>query len=151
MLCNRHKMYQRIYFIYFNFDSFSDEEFLYFMNNWDKELVQFKLHSEVNYTKFKMCHIEWRPEVGLWLSWHWLLARVKVYIMEVGSPKLCNLIRDCLRLHLFDPRCVSYSNVMIHTNIVPHKLLELAKDTPALRCRHLLDLQKAADKRGDST
>jgi hypothetical protein len=37
MLYNRHKMYQRIYY----------EEFLYLMNNWDKELVQFKLHSEV--------------------------------------------------------------------------------------------------------
>ncbi len=50
MLCNCHKMYQRIYFIYSNLDSFSDEEFLYLMNNWDKELVQFKLHSEVNCT-----------------------------------------------------------------------------------------------------
>jgi hypothetical protein len=53
MLCNCHKMYQRIYFIYSNIDSFSDEEFLYLMNNWDKELVQLKLHSEVNCTKFK--------------------------------------------------------------------------------------------------
>jgi hypothetical protein len=50
MLCNRHKIYQRIYFIYSNIDSFSDEEFLYLMNNWDKELVQFKLRSEVNCT-----------------------------------------------------------------------------------------------------
>jgi hypothetical protein len=58
MLCNHHKMYQRILFIYSNIDSFSDEEFLYLMNNWDKELVQFKLHSEVNCTKFKTCHIE---------------------------------------------------------------------------------------------
>jgi hypothetical protein len=40
---------------------FSDEEFLYLMNNWDKELVQFKLHLEVNCTKFKMCHIELSP------------------------------------------------------------------------------------------
>ncbi len=42
-----------------NIDCFSDEEFLYLMNNWDKELVKFKLHLEVNCTKFKMCHIEW--------------------------------------------------------------------------------------------
>jgi hypothetical protein len=27
MLCNRHKMYQRIYFFYSNIDSLSDEEF----------------------------------------------------------------------------------------------------------------------------
>jgi hypothetical protein len=136
---------------YSNIDSFSDEEFLYLMNNWYKELVQFKLHSEVNCTKFKTCHIDWSPEVGFWLSRRWLLARVKVYVMGLGPPNPCNLIRDCLRLHLFDPRCVSYSNVMIHTKIVHHKLLELAKDAPALRCQHLLDLQKAADERGDST
>jgi hypothetical protein len=47
MLCNRHKMYQRIYFIYSNIVSFSDEEFLYLMNNWDKELVQFTLGGEL--------------------------------------------------------------------------------------------------------
>jgi hypothetical protein len=62
MLCNRHKMYQKIYFIHSNIDFFSDEEFLFLMNNWDKELVQVKLHLEVNCTKFKMCHIEWSPE-----------------------------------------------------------------------------------------
>jgi hypothetical protein len=63
MLCNRHKTHQRIYFIYSNLDSFSDEDFLYLMNNLDKELVQFKLHSEVNCTKFKTCRMEWSPEV----------------------------------------------------------------------------------------
>jgi hypothetical protein len=40
---------------------------------------------------------------------------------------------------------------MIHTEIVHHKLLELAKDAPALCRQHLLDLQKAADERGVST
>jgi hypothetical protein len=49
-LCNHHKMYQRIYFIYSNLDSFSDEEFPFMINNWDKELVQFKLHLEANCT-----------------------------------------------------------------------------------------------------
>jgi hypothetical protein len=72
-------------------------------------------------------------------------------MMGLGPPNPCNLIRDCLRLHLFDPRCVSYSDVMIHTKIAHHKLLESAKDAPALRCQHLLDLQKAKDKRGEST
>jgi hypothetical protein len=68
MLYNCHKMYQMIYFIYSNLDSFSDDNFLHLMNNWDSELVQFKLHSETNCTKFKLCQIEWSPEVGFWLS-----------------------------------------------------------------------------------
>jgi hypothetical protein len=94
MLCNHHKMYQKIYFIYTNLDSFSDEDFLYLMNNWHKELVQFKLQSKVNCTKFKTCHIEWSPEVGFWLSRPWLLACVKVYVMGLGPPGPCKLIRD---------------------------------------------------------
>ena len=57
-LCNRHKMYQRIYSIYSNLDSFSDADFMNMMNNWDKELVQFKLHSKITCTKFKTCQIE---------------------------------------------------------------------------------------------
>jgi hypothetical protein len=47
ILSSRHKMYQRIYFIHSNIDSFSDEDFLYHMNNWDKELVLFKLHLDL--------------------------------------------------------------------------------------------------------
>jgi hypothetical protein len=121
------------------------------MNNWDKELVQFKLQSKVNCTKFKMCHMKWSPEVGFWLSWHWLLARVKVYVMGLGPPNPCNLIRGCLRLHLFDPRCVSHSEMMIQTKIAHHDFLELATDAPALHCQHLPDLQKTADNRRYST
>ena len=54
-LCDRHKMYQRIYS---NIDSFSDANFMNMMNNWDRELIQFKLHSKINSTKFKFCQIE---------------------------------------------------------------------------------------------
>jgi hypothetical protein len=39
---------------------------------------------------------------------------------------------------------------MIQIKIAHRRLSELAKDAPALHCQHLLDLQKAADDRGDS-
>ena len=39
---------------------------------------------------------------------------------------------------------------MIQIEITHRKLSELAKDAPALRCQHLLDLCKAADDRGDA-
>jgi hypothetical protein len=54
-----------------------------------------------------------------------------------------------MRFHLFDPLCVSHSNVMIQIEIAHQKLSELAKDAPALRRQHLLDLRKATDDRGD--
>ncbi len=38
---------------------------------------------------------------------------------------------------------------MIQIEIAHRRLSELAKDAPALRCQHLLDLQKAADDWGD--
>jgi hypothetical protein len=149
-LCNHHKMYQRIYFIYSNIDSFSNADFMNMMNNWDRELVRFKLHSEINSTKFKSCQIEWSPEAGFWLARRWLLVRVKTYVTGLGTPDPCNLIHDCLRSHLFDPRTVSYSNVMIQIELTHKKLSELVKDAPALHYQHLLDLRKAADDRGDA-
>jgi hypothetical protein len=57
-------MYQRIYFIYSNLDSFSDEEFLHLMNNWDKELVQFKLQSEMSCTKIQDVPYQLEPRGG---------------------------------------------------------------------------------------
>jgi hypothetical protein len=39
---------------------------------------------------------------------------------------------------------------MIHIQITQHQLLQLAKDAPTLRQKHLLDLQKAAGEKGDS-
>ncbi len=94
MVCTCHRMYQRIYFIYFNIVIFPDEEFLFMMNNWDKELVQFKLHCKANCTKFKSRHIQWSLEVGFWLARHWLLVHVKMYLTGIGTPDPCNLIRD---------------------------------------------------------
>jgi hypothetical protein len=55
-----------------------------------------------------------------------------------------------MRSYLFDPRCVSHSNVMIQIEIAHQKLSELAKDAPAFRHQHLIDLRKATDDRGDS-
>jgi hypothetical protein len=150
MLCNCHKMFQRICFIYSHIDCFSNDDFLYLMNNWDSELVQFKLHSETACTKFKMCHIEWSAEDGFWLSRRWLLARVGVFVMGLGPPDPRNLIRDCFRTHLCNPQYIFHSDIMIQIKIAHRRLSELAKDAPALRCQHLLDLQKAADDRGDS-
>ncbi len=88
--------------------------------------------------------------MGFWLARRWLLVHVKMYVAGLGTPDPCNLIRDCLHSHLFDPRSVSYSDVMLQIDIAHQKLSELAKDTPALRRQHLLDLCKAADDRGDS-
>ncbi len=151
MLCNHHKMYQRIYFIYSHLDCLSDNNFLYSMNNCNNKFVQPKLPLEVSCTKFKNCHIKWSPDVGFWLSCRWLLAHVKVFLLGLGLPDPCNLIQDRLRAHLFDPRYVPHSDIMIQIEIAHHKLSDLAKDAPALRHQHLLDLWKVADNRGDST
>ncbi len=58
LLCNRHKMYERIYFIYSHVEYISDKNFAYLMNNWDSKLTQYKLHLDSNCTKFKSCDIE---------------------------------------------------------------------------------------------
>ena len=150
-LCTKHKMYERIYFIYSHIEHLSEDDFSYLMNKWDTELIQFKLHSEKECTKYKSNQIEWSPEVGFWLSRRWLLVRVKKFVLGLGPPDSQNLVRDCLRSHLFDPRMISHSEVMIHIQITQRQLWKLAKDGPELRRKHLLDLQKAADVKGDTT
>ena len=99
MLSSRHKMYERIYFIYSHVEYLSDADFAFLINNWDTELTQYKLHSESNCTNYKSCDIEWSPEVGFWLSRRWLLERVRNYVLGKGSPDPQNLIRDCLHSH----------------------------------------------------
>jgi hypothetical protein len=71
-------------------------------------------------------------------------------VLGQGPPDPCNLIRDCLRSHLFNPRLISHSKIMIHIQITQHQLLQLAKDAPTLHQKRLLDLQKAAEEKGDS-
>jgi hypothetical protein len=105
---------------------------------------------ESNCPKFKSCDIEWSLEIGFWLSQRWLLARVQRFVLGQGPPDPRNMIQDCLRFHLFDPRLISHSKVMIHIQITQHQLSRLAKDAPTLCRKHLLDLQKAADEKGDS-
>jgi hypothetical protein len=144
-------MYKRIHFIYLHTNYLPDDDFSYMINKWDTKLIQFKLHSEINCTKYKTCHIEWSPEVGFWLSRQWLLARVRKFVLGLGPPNPRNLVRDCLRSHLFDPRMILYSNVMIHIQITQQQLWTLAKDGPDLRRKHLLELHKAAEDREDST
>jgi hypothetical protein len=39
---------------------------------------------------------------------------------------------------------------MIHIQITQHQLSRLAKDAPTRRRKHLFDLQKAADEKGDT-
>jgi hypothetical protein len=63
-ICNQHKMYKRIYFIYSHLKYLTDDDFVSLMNGWDTKLTQLKLHSEKNCTIFKNCSIEWSPEVG---------------------------------------------------------------------------------------
>jgi hypothetical protein len=150
LLCNQHEMYERIYFIHSHVEYFSNKDFSYLMNNWDSELTQYKLHSESNCTKFKSCDVEWSPETSFWLSQWWLLARVQKIFLGQGPPDPRNLIRDCLHSYLFDPRLISHSKVMIDIQITQHQLLQLAKDAPTLHQKYLLDLQKAAEEKGDS-
>jgi hypothetical protein len=150
-LCMKHKMYERVYFIYSHIEHLSEDDFSYLMNKLDTELIQFKLNSEKECTKYKSNQIEWSPEVGFWLSRRRLLARVKKFVLGLGPPDSQNLVRDCLRSHLFDPRMISHSEVMIHIQITQRQLWKLAKDGPELQRQHLLDLQKAADVKGDTT
>ncbi len=79
LVCSRHKMHERIYFIYSHVEYLSNKDFAYLMNNWYLELTQYKLHLELNCTKFKSCDIEWSTD--------WFL--VITTVVTCKSAKIC--------------------------------------------------------------
>jgi hypothetical protein len=103
-MCEDHNMFQWMDTIYRLTDYLTTEDFSLLMNSWDDKLMQYRLHSEVHVSKFMMGHIEWSPTIGIWLSRQWLLHRVRRWMLGQGSPDPRNMIKDCLKLNISDPR-----------------------------------------------
>ena len=93
-----------------------------------------------------MGHIEWSPEIGIWLSRRWLLQRVEAWMQGVGIPDPRNMFRSCARLHLPDPRTSTYGTICPQILVANEEIRRLSKDAPAHRRQHLLDLIDEAEK-----
>ena len=148
-LCDRNNMYRRITAIYKNADYLSNSDFLLLMNKWDDELTDHMTSAEKKCNVFKHCHIEWSPEVGIWLQRRWLLGRVLLFVKgRVPDPR--NLIRDCKTHNVEDLSRISPAVLHLEIHVCNLKIKDLHKTAPQLRREHLTSRIREAEARGDS-
>ena len=116
------------------------------INCWDEEMTDYMQAAENKCCKFKHTHIEWSPEVGVWIRRCQLLKRVGKYIDgRVLDPR--NLIRACRNRGIADHREFDRESLQAELYIYHKKLEELKARVPLLRHQHLkqrLMLAKAA-------
>jgi hypothetical protein len=68
--------------------------------------------------------------------------------MDLLIQEICSET-DCYRLNIPDPRGSTYEMVCIQIVVTNNEIRRLAKDAPALRKQHLLDLIEEAEKDSD--
>ena len=78
-------------------------EFQIKINCWDEELTDYIKAEEKKFHKFKQTHIDWSPDVGVWIRRLWLLERIGKWL-DGRVPDPHNLIRAFLKRNISDPR-----------------------------------------------
>ena len=106
------------------------------MNKWDDELTDIMRHSENNCHKFKQNHIEWSPEVGLWICRRRLLNECLRYKLGRGK-RSSNMFRRCKASEIADPRRMTLDDLRVEMFICGKKIEELKTQAPHLRHKHL--------------
>jgi len=79
-LCNRHRIFSKLVRLKKNYDNLTVAEFQLCFNRWDEEFTELMKGVENQCRKFKQNHIEFSPEVNVWLTWRWTLGMVKRFL-----------------------------------------------------------------------
>jgi hypothetical protein len=143
-VCDRHNMFNCMDLLIRHTDFLAKDDFIQLINSWDSELTQFMIHLESHCSKFMMGHIEWSPTVGLWLSHWWLLHRICLWMIGVGVPDPRNMIRECLKLNLPNPRTSTYGTICAQIIVTNREIKRLSMNAPTLCRQHLHHLIETA-------
>ena len=74
----------------------------------------------------------------------WLLARVLQFMKgEIPDPR--NLIQDCKKYNLEDPRLLTLAQLNLEIHVCNLQIIELYKTTPQKRHKHLTSCIKEAE------
>ena len=93
-LADQHRMFKKIDDLTKLSKDMTVSEFQVKINRWDDEMTDYMRAAENKCRKFKHTHIEWSPDVGVWIRRRRLLERVGKYIDgRVPDPR--NLTRAC--------------------------------------------------------
>ena len=105
-LADRHQMFQRIDQLIKLPSVMSPAEFQLKLNRWDDELTDYMRRSENKCHKFKQNHIEWSPEVGVWIRRRSLLNECLGF--KLGKWKgSSNMFQKCKVNKIGDPRIMT--------------------------------------------
>ena len=96
------------------------------MNAWDIKFKEYMLHSKGHISRYMMGHIEWSPAIGIWLNRRWLLHRVHLWMLGLGTPDPCNMLRECLLLHLPDPRTLTFGSIIAQIMVTDQEIKQLS-------------------------
>jgi hypothetical protein len=89
----------------------TDNDFSLLIDAWDNKFKEFMLHSEVHCSKYMTGHIEWSPEIGIWLNQRWLLHQVRLWMLGTGTTVPQNMFWSCYRMHDPDPWTATYGAI----------------------------------------
>ena len=92
--------------------------------------------SEKQCRKFKQTHIEWSPEVGIWICRRRILERIG-RLLDGKVPDARNLVRACSSKGISDPRSMTRKQIQTELFICHKKVEELKPKAPQLRHAHL--------------
>jgi len=135
-LADRHEMYRKMNDLTRLADLISAAEFQTKINRWDDELTDYMKAAEERCHKYKQNHVEWSPEFGVWKRRQRLLYRVGKYLRgKVKDSR--NLIRDCLKKKICDPRLMDQELLKVELFLCKKKMQELKASAPADRHEHL--------------
>ena len=152
-LCDQHNLYQQITSLYKHAGCLSNADFLLLINKSDDEFTNLMKCAENKCNTYKHCHIEWSPDVGVWLQRRWLLARVLQFMKgEIPDPQ--NLIRDCKKHNLEDPRLITLAQLHLELHVCNLQITELHKKAPqkdASICPLASKRQRAMETKGERT
>ena len=135
-LCDRHAMYKKMNELTNLADLLSPAEFQIKMNRWDEEMTDYMRASEDKCHKFKQDHTAWSPKYGVWKRRHRLLTRVGKFL-QGRIPDSRNLIRDCLKKKIGDPRQMTQELLKVELFICGKEMAALQARAPQLRHEHL--------------
>ena len=104
--------------------------------------------SENNCHKFKQNHIEWSPEVGIWIRRRRLLNECLRFKLGKGKGS-SNMFRKCKANEIGDPQIMTIDKLQAEMFICGKKSNELEAQAPYLRYKHLKSRLSAAISRDD--
>jgi hypothetical protein len=147
-LCDRHKMHEKLLRLKCLDDNVTPAQYQLMHNRWDNELGEFMSSAEEQCTKFKSCQIEYSPTVGIFIKRRSVLKWILRWY-DGAVPDVRNLLRTAKRNNVENPLTTSREDIEARLVACIGHLVELKKQAPELRRKHLLTCLIKAKKRGD--